>query len=99
MLRTRNRGLQNISDFLLINFLRYLQVLNLFLLQPSEPISLELTAHILTEYATGLLALFLFIVIVECSKILRIFVYFSMEMLFCALLQATIQPSPPFQVL
>ena len=74
--------------FLLINFIGICGFWTFFLFKPSEPVTLELITHILSEYATGLLALFSFIVFVKRLKNLMILVYFSLGMLFYASLQA-----------
>lgn len=74
--------------FLLINFIGIWGFWTFFLVKPWEPITLELMTHILSEYATGLLALVSFILFVKRSKTFRIFIYFSIGMLFYASLQA-----------
>jgi hypothetical protein len=75
--------------FLLINFIGIWGFWTFFVVKPSEPITLELITHILSEYATGLLALVSFILFIKRPKTFRIFVYFSIGMLFYASLQAT----------
>jgi hypothetical protein len=75
--------------FLLINFIGIWGFWTFFLFKPSEPVTFELLTHILSEYATGFLALLSFILFVKRSNTFRIFVYFSIGMLFYASLQAT----------
>jgi hypothetical protein len=74
--------------FLLINFIGIFGFWTLFLFNPREPVTLQLTTHILSEYATGLLSLFSLILFIKRSEIFRIFVYFSIGMLFYASFQA-----------
>jgi len=80
---------KTLVTFLLINFVGIWGFWTFFLIKPSEPITLELITHILSEYATGLLALVSFVLFVKRSKTFRIFIYFSIGMLFYASLQAT----------
>ena len=77
-----------LATFLLINFAGICGFWTFFLLKPSEPITLTLITHIISEYATGLFALVAFILFIKKSKICRIFMYFSIGMLFYASLQA-----------
>ena len=81
--------LERILKFLLIvNFLGICGFWTLFLLNPSEPITLELLTHIISEYLTGIAALVSFILLLRRSKILRYILLFSLGMLFYASLQA-----------
>jgi len=81
--------LEGILKFLLIaNFLGICGFWTLFLLNPPEPITLELTTHIISEYLTGIAALVSFILLLKRSKISRYILLFSLGMLFYASSQA-----------
>lgn len=74
---------------LLVNFAGISGFWTIFLLNPSEPVTLELRMHIITEYLTGLMALVSLILILQSHRFSWIALYFSLGMIFYASLQAT----------